>query len=124
MRDRDERTGIGRALRKRGASLRFPGRRKILRQADTEDMPGLVLRVRRRVHFGTQDCREAVAAEGPRVDDRKIVARQEMVGQRQKIVTGVAVVRDDRFRREHRRRSDPNAYGGCPERSGQAAGTH
>ena len=95
MGDGYERTGgdgTGSQLRSRFTS---GGLREIAGQAYRQDVPHLAQRRRWRVQLGTQDRGKIVGAEGSRIDDRKIVLRQEMIRQCQEIVACLAIGRAD-----------------------------
>ena len=100
MRDRHERPRVDRPLRKLDAGLSLRSRRKIVRKPDGEDMPVLAVRVGRRMHLGAEDCGEAVGAKPARVDDRKAVAGEEMIGESDEVVPGIAIVSDHRLGRQ------------------------
>ena len=78
--------------------LLLAGRREIRRQSGGEDVPDLTVAVGRRMDFGAEDGGEAVGAERQRIGDGEAVAGEEVVGQAQEVVAGVAIEPADLLR--------------------------
>ena len=100
MGDGDEGAGGAGAAREFGAALRGRRRRKVERQADSENVPQLADRGRHRVQLGADQRREIIGARAPRVGDRPAETSEEMLGQLQEVVAVAPIGGDHRVGRE------------------------
>lgn len=87
--------------------IRSGGRRKVGRQADRQNVPQLSIAHRAGMQLGPRQGGESRRTKGLRIHDRIIVAPDEMVGQRQKVIALGAVAAADLLGRQ-----DPVGAGG------------